>query len=124
MDVTKGICWHFLDVPVGVPLLPQEEGRFGSIFQVLFPEVATLAHHPPAMYTISSVGNELISKDKAPMAHLPQPSWEVLASSSQHHRHQHLPPNLTSSSEFVQEQGLFLAENIENNGIFIYGGLR
>lgn len=123
MDVTKGICWHFLDVPAGIPLLPQEEGRFGSIFQVLFPEVATLAHHPPAMYTTSSVQNEPTPKGKAPVVHLPQPSWEVLASSLKHHRHQHLPPNLTSSSELMKKQGLFLAENIANIGISIYDGL-
>lgn len=47
MDVPKGICWHFLDVPSGVPFLPQEEGSFDNIFQVLFPEVAALTHSPP-----------------------------------------------------------------------------
>lgn len=46
-DITKGIRWHFLDVPAGIPFLPQEDGRFGSIVQVLFPEIATLTNDPP-----------------------------------------------------------------------------
>lgn len=46
-DITEGIRWHFLDVPAGIPFLAQEDGRFGSIVQVLLPEIATLAHNPP-----------------------------------------------------------------------------
>lgn len=50
-DITKGIRWHFLDVPAGIPFLPQEDGRLGSIVQVLLPEIATLANNPPEKHT-------------------------------------------------------------------------
>lgn len=73
VDVTKGICWHFLDVSAGVPFLPQEDGRFGSIFQVLFPEIATLAHNPPETHTTNFDENYLNPKGKVWLAHLPQP---------------------------------------------------
>lgn len=79
MDVTKGICWHLLDVSAGVPFLPQEDGRFGSIFQVLFPEIATLAHNPPEKHTTNFAENYLNPKGKAWLACLSQPRQEVLA---------------------------------------------
>lgn len=56
-DITEGIRRHFLDVPAGVPLLPQEDGRFGSIVQVLFPEIATLTNDPPEKHTNNFVEN-------------------------------------------------------------------
>lgn len=79
MDIAEGICWHFLDVPAGVPFLPQEDGRFGSIFQVLFPEIAALAHNPPETHTTNFAENDRNPKGKAQRAHLPQPRQEVLA---------------------------------------------
>lgn len=79
MDITEGICWHFLDVPAGVPFLPQEDGRFGSIFQVLFPEIAALAHNPPETHTTNFAKTNLNPKGKAQLAHLPQARQEVLA---------------------------------------------
>lgn len=78
VDITKGICWHFPDMCSGVPFLSQEDGRFGSIFQVLFSEVATLTHDPPGTHIASFAGNQLKLKGKAQLGHPPQPRQEVL----------------------------------------------
>lgn len=109
VDIAEGIRWHFLDVPAGVPFLPQEDGRFGSIFQVLFPEVAALAHDPPETHTTNFAETKLNPDGKAQPGHLPQPSVH-----EEHHRHWHLPP----SSELVQKQRHCLGENLAKKLVF------
>lgn len=75
-DIAEGIRWHFLDVPAGIPFLPQEDGRFGSIVQMLFPEIAALANDPPETHTNNLVESSRNPKSKAQ----PQPGQEVLFS--------------------------------------------
>ena len=52
-NVTKGVCWHLLDMFFGVPVLALQSVGLGSLLQVLLARVSALTHHLPVKTTQS-----------------------------------------------------------------------
>lgn len=50
-NVTKGVCWHLLDMFFWVPILALQSVGPGSLLQVLLARVAALTYHLPAKTT-------------------------------------------------------------------------